>query len=1180
MTRTQVITSNITHNNHLTDQFMFGFVTAYDGTQQTTIAFDGINTFTLAPTGTIWSYYRNGVKCTITESKTATLSGSPPAAKGTYFIYIDSTDGTLIVSTSSWTLADTKVPVASISWDNTLTPKYWMMNERHTCAIDRRFHWEHHFTDGTEVRTMTALNGYSVTPPSPNTTDNTFSMSQAIVVDEDLSHTAAAVSDPNGVTTPYVIWYRTAAAVWSWAYSEVPYRYTASGYIQYDNAGTMTEGGSGNYYNTYLLITCIEGNASFSFIHGQTQYTTLALAQAENFSSLTKTGLGIDEYIAAYQITWQTSAAYTSLGKCRLAAAPKAISVSASGVTTGGSIEHNTLTGIQGGTIGEFYHLQSSEYTAISGVITTVSGLPTTYLKLNASNDPITGSLLIQPATDTQNLILKHSSAGATANIQEWQDSSSNILAFISGTGQLDVTSPTFPVIRATRTTSLTNSYVSAAVFKATSSGDMADGFGTNFSFQIRDTAGVDNNVAAVGVIRDGADNSGKIFFDTYNAGINLIKMVVDKTGYVGIGIAAPTAKLHVVGSTDTQQLLIKGNATQVNNLTEWQTSGGTVLASISGVGIITAPNIRDTLTAARTYYVRTDGSDANTGLVNSAAGAFLTIQKAIDTVAVLDIRTYAVSIQLGDGTYDGGIIVSGPWVGSGEVFLQGNSTTPNNTVVTYSSGITLQVTNGARLTLRYIRLENNTNQSTLSTASGGNVRLASQVHFGKSGFACIDSRGGSVYCNYGGVNVYFEGNALYAIYTSNGFISLRSGNMHINNAPTYTYQFAAADLTGVIFADGITFNYPAITLSAANPCVLSYTAHGMPANQPFYLTTTGALPAPLVANTTYYVKTVTNANSFTLSTSAGGAEISTLGGTQSGVHSIKSVTTRYLSSSNSVIFGGGGAAYFPGNTGGSTAGGIYDSQSTPREFLTADKTYYVRTDGSNSNTGLANTSGGAFLTIQYAINIASSLDLGNYNVTINVADGTYAEALVLKTFAGAGIISITGNTTTPANVILNTGNGFNANGVKGTYTLRGFTTSGNGYGIAASNGSIVNFGNFVFSNAAASHIFCQSNAVVTATQNYSISGNFTTHLQPTRNGYINVSGRTVTLIGTPAYSIRFVYADLMGLVEIYNMTFIGSATGTRYYATDNSVIFTNAGGATYLPGNAGGSTANGGQYL
>jgi len=95
---------------------------------------------------------------------------------------------------------------------------------------------------------------------------------------------------------------------------------------------------------------------------------------------------------------------------------------------------------------------------------------------------------------------------------------------------------------------------------------------------------------------------------------------------------------------------------------------------------------VRDKLTAARTYYVRTDGNNACNGLTNAAgssgACAFLTIQKAIDTVAGLDINIYNVLIQVADGTYATPAIVNGPWLGSGIVTLQGNTGTPANVLM------------------------------------------------------------------------------------------------------------------------------------------------------------------------------------------------------------------------------------------------------------------------------------------------------------------------------------------------------------------------------------------------------------------------------------------------------------------------------------------------------------------
>ena len=78
---------------------------------------------------------------------------------------------------------------------------------------------------------------------------------------------------------------------------------------------------------------------------------------------------------------------------------------------------------------------------------------------------------------------------------------------------------------------------------------------------------------------------------------------------------------------------------------------------------------------------------------------------------------------------------------------------------------------------------------------------------------------------------------------------------------------------------------------------------------------------------------------------------------------------------------------------------------TTPQQ-TTADIIYYVRTDGNDGNTGLANTAGGAFRTIQKAISVIPKMV--NHTATINVAAGTYAETVVLEGFLSTKVVYLT----------------------------------------------------------------------------------------------------------------------------------------------------------------------------
>jgi hypothetical protein len=89
------------------------------------------------------------------------------------------------------------------------------------------------------------------------------------------------------------------------------------------------------------------------------------------------------------------------------------------------------------------------------------------------------------------------------------------------------------------------------------------------------------------------------------------------------------------------------------------------------------------------------------------------------------------------------------------------------------------------------------------------------------------------------------------------------------------------------------------VTITSANPAVLTcqnQLANGVEVT----LSTTGALPSPFVAGTTYYV-VGTAGYTFQLSATSGGAAISTLGSVQSGTHKVAAKAT-----SPSVAAGGG----------------------------------------------------------------------------------------------------------------------------------------------------------------------------------------------------------------------------------------------------------------------------------
>ena len=252
------------------------------------------------------------------------------------------------------------------------------------------------------------------------------------------------------------------------------------------------------------------------------------------------------------------------------------------------------------------------------------------------------------------------------------------------------------------------------------------------------------------------------------------------------------------------------------------------------------------------------------------------------------------------------------------------------------------------------------------------------------------------------------------------------------------------------------------------------------------------------------------------------------------------------------------------------------------REQLAANRTYYVRTDGSDSNNGLVNSSGGAFLTIQKAIDTVAALDLSIYNVTIQAADGTYSGAVAVSgPWIGSGAVTLQGNTSTPANALLSTGAGDCITVLAGgTLIVTGFKLTNSGAFLLHASSGWIRFSLLTFGTCGSQQVRATDGGRITATGNYSIDGGAGNHWSSVGNGIVRVQGKTITLTATPAFSLAFANADLSSTVLVNGNSFSGSATGARYSATNNAVISSGGAGATYLPGNAAGSTGGGGQYI
>lgn len=160
----------------------------------------------------------------------------------------------------------------------------------------------------------------------------------------------------------------------------------------------------------------------------------------------------------------------------------------------------------------------------------------------------------------------------------------------------------------------------------------------------------------------------------------------------------------------------------------------------------------RTTLTGVNTIYVRSDGSDSNAGLVNTAAGAFLTLQSAYDSLcSTYDTSGFTTTIQgtTGVNAFTAGLYMQKTWIGGGALVIDlgaGGSITMAVSVAPIRVGCTLP----ASCTIQNMTLSGSVATIAVQHDGVGALTIGAGITFGgvtTSGYHMSASTGAIIKC-------------------------------------------------------------------------------------------------------------------------------------------------------------------------------------------------------------------------------------------------------------------------------------------------------------------------------------------------------------------------------------------------------------------------------------------------
>jgi hypothetical protein len=250
-------------------------------------------------------------------------------------------------------------------------------------------------------------------------------------------------------------------------------------------------------------------------------------------------------------------------------------------------------------------------------------------------------------------------------------------------------------------------------------------------------------------------------------------------------------------------------------------------------------------------------------------------------------------------------------------------------------------------------------------------------------------------------------------------------------------------------------------------------------------------------------------------------------------------------------------------------------------------------TNGNDANDGLAAGIGGAKKTAQACLDtITNDLDISGWSgqsgepygqgqIVCNLAQGStdtqgvhWSPRAVVGGQGGAAVQLVGSGTGATINATSASAIGCF---LQGTLQIKSLVLgSSNGSGIDVDYGCDVEVvSNVIFGSVTQAHMSARGHGEIRIDASYQISGNATQHFLVQEGGIIRNQGGSITVTGGSQSFTTFAQTSNFGLLEMGSVTYsgMGSATGQRFNAATLGNINTNGGGATYFPGNSGGTT-------